>query len=153
MRAGMKNQKDIEPLAIVGIGCRFPGGAHDPQRLWQLLCEGVDGIVEIPGDRWDIRRFYSPVINELGERGFRKGGFVRQKLDEFDAYFFNISPREAEVIDPQQRLLLEVTWEAMEDAGIIPKDLKGSNTGVYIGTFAYECIALTQDQTNYRLIV
>lgn len=147
-----KEQPSNEALAIVGIGCRFPGGAHDPKKLWELLCAGFDGIVEVPQDRWDSRRFYSPDINQPGKLIFRKAGFLQQKFDEFDAQFFNISPREAEVIDPQQRLLLEVSWEAMEDAGIIPSHLKGSNTGVYIGNFAQEAASLATAPSNRELI-
>lgn len=101
----MKEKNDSrEPLAIVGIGCRFPGGAHDHKKLWQLLCQGFDGIVDVPSDRWDIRRFYNPDPNRPGKMCFRRAGFLQQKLDGFDAQFFNIAPREAETMDPQQRL-------------------------------------------------
>ncbi len=127
-----------EPIAIVGIGCRFPGGANSPKAFWKLLCDGKDAIVDIPKDRWDIRRFYDEDPDKPGKMYVKQGGFLKEKIDHFDPLFFGISPREAESMDPQQRLLLEVTWEAFEDAGITAEELDGSKTGVFIGGFCLD---------------
>ncbi|XWK88454.1 MAG: MupA/Atu3671 family FMN-dependent luciferase-like monooxygenase [Phormidium sp.] len=121
-----------EPLAIVGMGCRFPGGANSPEAFWELLSNGVDAISEIPPNRWDIDAFYDSDPNAPGKMYSRYGGFI-DRLEEFDAQFFGISPREALTLDPQQRLLLEVSWEALENAAIKPDTLVGSKTGVFIG--------------------
>src|SRR4051812_13842366 len=104
----------LEPIALIGIGCRFPGGANDPASFWKLLCDGVDAITEIPEDRWNIGAFYDEDVNTWGMTHHRYGGFV-DGIDQFDPEFFGISPREAPAIDPQQRLLLELAWEALED--------------------------------------
>ncbi|MBE9224387.1 SDR family NAD(P)-dependent oxidoreductase [Phormidium sp. LEGE 05292] len=125
-----KSQK--EPLAIVGMACRFPGGANSPEAFWELLCNGVDAISEVPPNRWDINAFYDPDPEVPGKMYARYGGFVNQ-IEEFDAQFFGISPREALSLDPQQRLLLEVSWEALENAAIEPNTLVGSQTGVFVG--------------------
>jgi acyl transferase domain-containing protein len=116
-----------ELIAIIGIGCRFPG-ADGPTGFWRLLSDGVDAITEIPPDRWDADAFYDP----NGTATTRWGGFLDQ-VDQFDPQFFGISPREAARMDPQQRLLLEVAWEALEDAGQVPERLEGSRTGVFVG--------------------
>ena len=121
-----------EPIAIIGLGCRFPGGADDPDSFWQLLQEGKDGITEIPPDRWPHETFYDPDPDAPGKIVTRYGGFF-EPLHEFDASFFGISPREALSLDPQQRVLLEVSWEALEHAGLPPDQLEGSRTGVFIG--------------------
>ncbi|MGB5712418.1 MAG: type I polyketide synthase, partial [Waterburya sp.] len=121
-----------EPIAIVGMGCRFPGGANNPEAFWQLLQNGVDAISEVPGDRWDIDAYYDPNPDTPGKTYARYGGFVAG-LDEFDSQFFNISPKEAASLDPQQRLLLEVSWEALENAGVASDRLAGSPTGVFVG--------------------
>jgi acyl transferase domain-containing protein/NADP-dependent 3-hydroxy acid dehydrogenase YdfG/acyl carrier protein len=121
----------VEPIAIIGIGCRFPG-AENPEAFWQLLRDGVDAITDVPSDRWDIDEFYHPEPGTPGKMYTRRGGFIQQ-LDQFDPTFFGISPREAERIDPQQRLVLEVAWEALENAGVVPSQLSGSQTGVFIG--------------------
>lgn len=120
-----------EPIAIVGIGCRFPG-ADGPAAFWQLLAGGVDATSEVPADRWDADAFYDPDPSVPGTAVTRRGGFLR-RVDEFDHRFFGISPREAAQLDPQQRLLLEVAWEALEDAGQPPERLAGSRTGVFVG--------------------
>jgi acyl transferase domain-containing protein len=121
-----------EPIAIVGIGCRFPSQCDRPEDFWQLLIEGKSGITEVPSDRWDIEAYYNPDATTPGKMYSRYGGFVPH-LQDFDAQFFRISPREAVSLDPQQRLLLEVSWEALERAGIAPKRLTGTQTGVFVG--------------------
>ena len=126
-----------EPLAIIGIGCHFPGGATSPQAFWDLLCAGTDATREVPSDRWDVRKFYDPDLKKSGKMNTFRGGYL-ERLDQFDAQFFGISPREAMWLDPQQRLLLQVTWEALEDAGQVADRLIGSNTGVYIGGFTLD---------------
>ncbi len=121
-----------EPIAIVGIGCRFPGGANDPAQFWRLLSDGVDAISDVPEDRWRARAFYNPDPGKPGKTYTRWGGFITG-VDQFDASFFGMSPREATRADPQQRLLMEVAYEAVEDAGMAPERLAGTNTGVFIG--------------------
>src|SRR5262245_21734591 len=120
-----------EPIAIVGIGCRFPG-ASGPDEFWRLLAEGRSSIGEIPAGRLDVDALYDPRPAIPGKMTTRWGGFVPD-IDRFDAGFFAMSPREAERLDPQQRLLLEVAWEAVEDAGQVPEHLRGSRTGVFVG--------------------
>jgi acyl transferase domain-containing protein len=122
----------VEPIAIVGIGCRFPG-ASNPEAFWQVLRNGVDAIAEVPPERWDIDAFYDPNPKVPGKMSTRWGGFIEPRADLFDAYFFGISPREAERMDPQQRLALEVAWEALEDAALAPETLAGTPAGVFIG--------------------
>jgi acyl transferase domain-containing protein/acyl carrier protein len=124
-----------QAIAIVGIGCRFPGGADSPAAFWDLLTRGADAIVEVPRDRWNVDRFYDPDPAKPGKMYVRAGGFLRERIDQFDALFFGMSPREAAFLDPQQRFLLEVAWEALEDAGLVPEALAGSDTGVYVGAF------------------
>ncbi|PSR19687.1 beta-ketoacyl synthase [filamentous cyanobacterium CCP3] len=121
-----------EPIAIVGMGCRFPGGATDLDRYWQLLQNGVDAITPVPRDRWDSEAYYDPDPAAPGKTYSRYGGFLDQ-IDQFDPQFFGISPREAQSIDPQQRLLLEVSWEALESSGSVPNPQIVSKTGVFVG--------------------
>ncbi len=120
-----------EPIAIVGIGCRFPG-ADGPAAFWRELSDGVEAISEIPPDRWDADAFYDPDPSVPGTSVTRRAGFV-PGIDQFDFQFFGISPRESAQMDPQQRLILEVAWEALEDAGQVPEKLAGSDTGVFVG--------------------
>src|ERR1700722_18010787 len=123
-------ERDHEPVAIVGMGCRFPGGVRGPGDMWDLLVCGGDAVSEFPVERgWDLKGMYGP---DTGDAGPYQGGFVYD-VAGFDAGFFGISPREALAMDPQQRLLLEVCWEALEQAGIDPSSLRGSSTGVFAG--------------------
>ncbi|MEL7409488.1 MAG: type I polyketide synthase [Cyanobacteria bacterium J06558_2] len=121
----------MEPIAIIGLSCRFPG-AETPEAFWQLLRNGVDAITEVPAARWDVDAFYDPEPAIPEKMNTRWSGFLKQ-VDQFEPSFFGISPREAQHIDPQQRLLLEVAWEALENAAIVPDSLAGSQTGVFIG--------------------
>ncbi len=123
-----------EPIAIIGIGCRFPG-ANGPEAFWKMLCDGVDAIREVPADRWDADSYHDPRPSRPGKMVTRWGGFVDQKLGSFDAMFFGMSPREAAHLDPMQAWLMETTWEAFEDAGLRPEQLAGSRTGVFVGLF------------------
>lgn len=124
-----------EPIAVVGAGCRFPGGASNPVAFWRLLRDGIDASGETPLDRWDAESFYDADPDALGKAYTKRGSFL-DRIDAFDPEFFGISPREAVGMDPQQRLLLEVAWEALEDARIPPERLRGSATGVWIGLCA-----------------
>ncbi|WP_245768513.1 type I polyketide synthase [Stigmatella aurantiaca] len=141
-----------DPIAIVGIGCRFPGGAKSPRHLWDLLTQGRSAIVEVPKDRWDHRRYYDPDPDKPGKTYVRHGGFLQEPIDVFDAAFFSISPREAATLDPQQRLLAEVAWESLEDAGFPPDSLAGSQTGVYIGGFMLDSMLTHMGSKNREMI-
>lgn len=125
-------RKAREPIAVIGMGCRLPGGADSVDAFWQLLESGTDAITEAPPDRWDVNAWYDPDPDAPGKMNTRWGGFLRE-VDRFDAEFFGISPREAISMDPQQRLVLEVAWEALEHAGLPPLSLSGSRTGVFLG--------------------
>ena len=122
-----------EPIAIIGTACRFPGGVDTPESYWEFLRESIDGRVEIPKERWDNDLYYNPDPEVPGQIYVRHGYFLQQPVDQFDPAFFSISGVEANKMDPSQRLLLEVTWEALENAGISPRSLKNTDTGVYIG--------------------
>lgn len=127
-----------EPIAIIGIGCRYPGGVVDLDSFWRMLKDGVDAISEAPADRFDQNLFFDPVPYTPGKVITRKGGFLSDRLDQFDAALFNISPREATMMDPQQRLLLETAWEAFENAGLPLERIAGSRTCVFVGMWTNE---------------
>ncbi len=137
-------QAQHEPLAIIGMGFRFPGEADDAESFWKLLYHGTDAISEIPADRWSAEEYYDPDPDAVGKMYTRWGGFLKH-VDQFDPQFFGISPREAISMDPQQRLLLETTWEALENAGQASSKLAGSRAGVFIGMVG-------SDYTNLEMI-
>ncbi len=126
-----------EPVAIIGLGCRFPGEADSPEAFWEFLQKGRSGVSEVPPDRWDIDAYYDPAPGAPGKMCCRYGGFLRQ-VDSFDASFFGITPRELANMDPQQRLLLEVAWEALENAGMAADGLFKTATGVFIGISSFD---------------
>ena len=126
------DRKQRGPIAIVGIGCRFPGQASSPEAFWKLLANGVDAVTRIPAGRWDTGAYYDPNPDVPGKSYTNYGAFL-EEIDKFDAQFFNIAPVEAASMDPQQRMLLEVSWEALEHAGLAGEGLKGSLTGIFAG--------------------
>ena len=125
--------KHKSPIAMIGIACRFPGGADTPNKFWDLLTEGVDAIVQAPPSRWEAYDFLDKDLKTPGKMYTAQGGFLKDDIEQFDAQFFGISPNEARAMDPQHRLLLEVSWEALENAFQVPEQLKFSRTGVYVG--------------------
>jgi acyl transferase domain-containing protein len=126
-----------EPIAVVGMGCRFPGGAHTPEKFWRMLREGKDAVTEVPADRWDIDKYFDSDPDTPGKMYTRSAAFLDQ-IDCFDASFFGVSPREANLMDPQQRLLLEVAWETLEQAGRAPGSFRDSKLGIFIGSMGDE---------------
>ncbi|WP_052347028.1 type I polyketide synthase [Streptomyces prunicolor] len=135
-----------EPIAILGMGFRLPGGCSDPDTFWKFLRDGGDGVVEVPADRWRLEDVYEPDSETPGKIYLKEAGFLREDVTRFDAHFFGISPREAIEMDPQQRLLLEVAWEALERAGISPEGIRGSQTGVFVGQIGSEYAGLPRAQ-------
>ena len=133
-RLEVAEKADTEPIAVVGIGCRLPGGVNNADEYWKLLQDGASGVIRVPQERWDADEYYSDDYTVPGTICNHEGGFLTSwQPDEFDAEFFSIAPREAAAMDPQQRLLLEVAWEALENAGINPRTLRGTQTSVFVG--------------------
>jgi acyl transferase domain-containing protein/SAM-dependent methyltransferase/acyl carrier protein len=142
-----------EPIAIIGMACRFPGGGNDPAAFWELLREGRDAITEVPPDRWSLEDYYDPDPNAEGKMYTRWGGFLKGvRLDEFDARFYGIAPREASSMDPQQRLMLEVTWEALANAGQAQERISNSLTGVFVGVMLNDYAQLQAQQSDPTLM-
>ena len=141
----------VEPIAVIGMSCRLPGGVENPADFWRLLCDGVDPISDVPADRWNLKANFDADRSRKGKTYARQAGFL-SRFDEFDAPFFGISRREAECMDPQQRWLLEAAWEAFEDAGLPPESLAGSLTGVMIGLFVRDFETLQLSSVNRDLI-
>ena len=143
------NQSSREPLAVIGIGCRFPGGIDSPTAYWDALLNGINAICEVPDDRWKHARFHDTNPEKSGCIRNARGGFI-DSVDQFDGEFFGYFPTEAQRIDPQQRLLLEVTHEAMEDAGLRRDELAGTRTSVFTGSFMYDflCMQTASEQRD-----
>jgi acyl transferase domain-containing protein/acyl carrier protein len=148
----MRAKQDArKPLAIVGIGCHLPGGAHTPQKYWDLLCDETDATCTVPETRWNAAKYHDPNPAKVGKMVTCRGGFLSE-IDQFDPQFFGISPREANLLDPQQRLLLRTAWEALEDGGIPAESLAGTEVGVFVGGFTLD-YQLLQNQgrtSRYR---
>ncbi|MGK2879355.1 MAG: type I polyketide synthase [Mycobacterium sp.] len=140
-----------EPLAIVGIGCRLPGGADSAEGVWRLLCDGTDATSVVPETRWNAARYHDPNPSKVGKIVARRAGFLSE-IDQFDPQFFGMSPREAHSLDPQQRLLLYAAWEALEDGGIPADGLAGTDVGVFIGGFTldYQLLQNQGHTSRYR---
>lgn len=141
-----------EPIAVIGMGCRLPGGAHSPEQYWKRLRDGFDAVAEVPPDRWDADAYFDPDPDQAGKIITRSGGFLDQ-VDSFDAHFFGISPREAASMDPQHRVFLEVAWEALEHAGVAADKITNSQTGVFVGISAtdYEKILQASGPANWDI--
>lgn len=133
----MPPESDLEPIAIIGIGCRLPGGANSPETFWKMLLEGKDAIREVTSDRWDVRAYYDPEQGKPGKTYSKWAGLI-DEIDTFDPAFFGITQHEAAFIDPQQRLLLETTWEALLDAGQQVDIARGEDTGVFVGISTHD---------------
>lgn len=144
--------KKKQEFAIIGAGLRFPKNINNLEKFWEFLKNGEDASDKIPSDRWSVNRFYNPEYEAPGKTYMRRGSFLSQKLGYFDPQIFGISPREAILMDPQQRILLETTWEALENAYIIPSKLNGSKTGVFIGSFSLDWLVNSGSPLNRNAI-
>ncbi len=133
------------PIAIIGMACRFSGGAHSPDKLWEMLSEGRSGHGEIPADRWNWKSFYHPHLEAKEALNSKNGYFLQQDIAAFDARFFGVNLFEAHAMDPQQRILMEITYEALENAGISLQEIKGSDTSVHMA-----CYARDYDRMGWR---
>jgi acyl transferase domain-containing protein/NADPH:quinone reductase-like Zn-dependent oxidoreductase/acyl carrier protein len=140
-----------EPIAIIGMSCRFPGGINSPEQYWQALCEGRDSISEVPRNRWDVDAWYDPNPDAIGKINCRYGGFL-QDVETFDAAFFGVSPREALRMDPQQRILLEMTIEVLEDALLPPDSLRDSNTSVALGISGNDYLSVLRRANDLSML-
>src|SRR5438105_4862025 len=137
-----------ERIAIIGVGCRFPGGVSSKESLWKLLVEGREGVVPVPPDRWNVERYYDAEPGVAGKSVAFRGGFI-DNIDQFDPQFFGISPREAPYVDPQHRLLLETSWEAIEDAGLVLDFERGTDLAVYVGISNYDYSGIQSSVSEY----
>ncbi|MCK8524321.1 type I polyketide synthase [Aquimarina sp. D1M17] len=146
----MKNQN--KPIAIVGLGCRFPGSSSSPEKFWEMLVDQTDAVIDVPSNRWDNRHFYDEDENKPGKIKARQGGFLKESIEDFDPMFFGISPMAAESLDPQERILLEVAYEAFEDAGIPIEKVKGTSTGVFVGGFTFDNYLIKAANDNKHLV-
>lgn len=142
------DRRTKESIAIVGMSCRFPGGANSLDEYWQMLVDGLDTISDIPRSRFNIDKYYDPDV-EAPHKMYVKGGAFLDSINLFDAEFFGISPREAIALDPQQRLLLEVSWEAIENSGVAADKIYGSNTGVFVGIMSHDYETMLQNSASY----
>ena len=154
MASSIPNRKTVpsvslEPIALVGIGLRLPGGADDVSSFWKLMCDRTDAVTEIPPDRWDISRFYDPVPNLSAKTPSKWGGFIPDVF-HFDPVFFGLSPSEAEAMDPQQRLLLEASWHALEDAGMPLSRADRAPLGVFVGISTNDHLVMHSSPTDYQ---
>lgn len=140
-----------DDVAIIGISCRYPGGVHNPQQFFQFLIDGGNGIIDVPKDRWDNNAYFDPDREKPNRMYVNRGGFLSE-IDMFDPLFFGISPKEAQCIDPQHRWLLEITYEAFENAGIVPAKIRGSNTAVFMGQFMHDYEQILMDSNAHKLI-
>jgi len=148
----MKKNENKEPIAIVGMSCRLPGGGNTLDEFWNNLIAGKDTVVPVPDDRWNTKKFYDPDPDKPGKMYMREGAFLDTDIAAFDALFFGLSPREAQILDPQQRLALELVIEAADDAGIRLEDLSDSDTGVFMGGFFMDHLSLHTHYLNRREI-
>ena len=137
-----------EPIAVIGMACRFPGGCTTPEKFWNFLKQKGDGVTDIPSERWDIEEFYDPNPGTPGKMYLRQANFLQEDVGKFDARFFKISPLEASEMDPQQRILLELSWEALERAGQNIEQLRESHTGVFVGIIGSDYSRLPRDPTQ-----
>jgi phthiocerol/phenolphthiocerol synthesis type-I polyketide synthase C len=147
-----QRRRSDEPLAVVGMACRFPGGADSPEAFWQILRDGVNAVSDVPADRWNIDLWYDADPDAPGKMSTRCGAFLNGDVNAFDAAFFGITPREAASVDPQQRLLLETAWHAVENAGLTRERLQDSDTGVFIGISTIDHTYIQAVNSEPRLI-